>query len=280
MQRGSDLMTAREKLINTAISYVGYIEKASNKNLDDFTANAGTNNYTSFARDYKSVSGIDVQAQPWCDCFVDMMFVYTFGAVKAKEMLGGFSAYTPTSANYFKKMNRYFSKPAPGDVIFFKNSERIYHTGIVYAVDTDFNVVYTVEGNTSSAKGVVENGGCVAKKSYDLSYSKIDGYGRPKYDLIEEDELMSKEYEELKAKNEAQDKIINTMGEEIRELKKAVAPMIYNYMDSNMPDWAKPTIQKMMDKGYLKGNEKGELGLTDEMLRIFVMNDRAGVYGE
>ena len=29
------------------------------------------------------------------------------------------------------------------------------------------------------------NGGSVAKKSYPLTYAKIDGYGRPKYDIEE-----------------------------------------------------------------------------------------------
>ncbi len=185
-------MTAADKLIATAKSFVGYIEKKSNSQLDDFTANAGKNNYTSFARDYKTASGIDVQGSPWCDVFVDMMFIYTFGVQSAKNMLGGFSAYTPTSANYFKKMNRFFKKPIPGDVIFFKNSKRIYHTGIVCAVDTDFGVVHTVEGNTSAAKGVVENGGCVAMKSYDLSYCKIAGYGRPLYEAAELEDIMAK----------------------------------------------------------------------------------------
>ena len=37
-------------------------------------------------------------------------------------------------------------------------------------------------------------------------------------------------------------------------------------------------LQKMMDKGFLKGDENGCLGLTDELLRVFVINDRAGVY--
>lgn len=176
-------MTAQEKLINMAKSYIGYIEKKSSKDLDDFTANAGLSNYTKFARDYKTVSDIDVQGQPWCDVFVDMMFVYSFGKDIAEDMLGGFSAYTPASANNFKLIGRYFKNPVPGDVIFFRNTERIYHTGIVYAVD-DSNV-YTIEGNTSSGKGVVENGGMVAKKSYSLNYSKIAGYGRPIYELAE-----------------------------------------------------------------------------------------------
>ena len=183
-------MNAVERLIDTAKSYVGYIEKASNNNLDDFTANAGKNNYTAFARDYKQISGINAQGQPWCDVFVDMMFIYTFGAECARKMLGGFSAYTPTSANYFKNMSRFFKKPAPGDVIFFTNGKRIYHTGIVRAVDDER--VYTIEGNTSAAKGVVENGGCVAMKSYSLNYSKIAGYGRPLYEAAEMEYIMSK----------------------------------------------------------------------------------------
>ena len=58
------------------------------------------------------------------------------------------------------------------------------------------------------------------------------------------------------------------------------AKMIYNYIDGNMPQWARPTIQKLVDKGYLKGNEKGELELTDDLMRMLVINDRAGIYGD
>lgn len=79
---------------------------------------------------------------------------------------------------------------------------------------------------------------------------------------------MSKEYDELKAEISALK----------AEVDKANSKMIYNYVDENMPEWAKPTIQKMMDKGLLKGDENGELGLTDELLRVFVTNDRAGIY--
>lgn len=96
----------------------------------------------------------------------------------------------------------------------------------------------------------------------------------------ESEDLTMTQYEELQAENERQNEIINTMGQEIAELKNAANPMIYNYIDDNMPDWARPTIQKMVDKGFLQGDETGSLGLTEELLRIFVTNDRAGVYGE
>jgi len=43
------------------------------------------------------------------------------------------------------------------------------------------------------------------------------------------------------------------------------------------PKWLKPTIQKLVTKGYLKGDGDG-LAITNEMGRILVINDRAGVY--
>ena len=53
---------------------------------------------------------------------------------------------------------------------------------------------------------------------------------------------------------------------------------IYEKFLLNMPEWARPTIQKLVDKGYLCGNEKGELDLTLDALRMYVTNDRAGLY--
>ena len=50
---------------------------------------------------------------------------------------------------------------------------------IVYNVDLKY--VYTIEGNTTSAAGVVANGGCVRAKNIYLLIKKIGGYGRPKY---------------------------------------------------------------------------------------------------
>lgn len=69
---------------------------------------------------------------------------------------------------------------------------------------------------------------------------------------------------------------IDGLGDRITKLEN---PMIYNYIDKNMPEWARPTIQKLVGKGYLVGNNKGELGLTDSDLRQYVVNDRAGIYG-
>lgn len=64
------------------------------------------------------------------------------------------------------------------------------------------------------------------------------------------------------------------------EYELRYSEMIYNYIDDNMPEWARPTITKLVEKGWLTGNENGELELNDNMLRMFVVNDRAGLYGE
>ena len=39
------------------------------------------------------------------------------------------------------------------------------------------------------------------------------------------------------------------------------------------------TIQKLINKGYLSGNGQN-LDISEDMLRVLVINDRAGVYGE
>lgn len=52
---------------------------------------------------------------------------------------------------------------------------------------------------------------------------------------------------------------------------------VYNWT-VEVPEWARPTVQKLLDKGYLVGNDKGELELTYSMLKMLVINDRAGLY--
>jgi len=271
-------MTAIDKVISIAEAEVGYLEKASASDLYSKYNNAGYNNYTKYGKEMHQLFPLTMDyPAPWCDAFFDWLLVQAFGADMASKLLHGFDDYTVASADKYKVHGEWYLAPLAGDQVFFKNSGGgICHTGLVISVKN--GMVYTIEGNTSSVAGVVDNGGCVTKKCYALGYKRIAGYGRPNYGLIKEDELMSKEYDELKAKNEAQDKVIAAIGKDIQELKKATTPMIYNYFDGNIPDWAKPTIKKMMDKGILEGDENGKLGLTDEMLRLFVTNDRAGVY--
>lgn len=163
--------------VNRAVSFSGYLEKASNSNLDSFTANAGNKNYTCFGRDVQNAIGLGAQGAYWCATFVVDMLIKEFGLAGAKKALGGaFSIYTPTMVDTFKKAGKWFSSPKKGDLIFFKNSVRVHHVGIVTGVTSSY--VKTIEGNTSGASGVVANGGGVCQKTYTLKNSKIAGYGR------------------------------------------------------------------------------------------------------
>lgn len=189
--------TSVAKLLAVAEAEVGYLEKASESQLDDKTKNAGSGNFTKYGRDLRKWIGSPyANGVAWCDMFVDWVMIKAYGLQEAKTLLGGWSAYTPTSANYYKNKNQWYTKaPQVGDQIFFKNSIRICHTGIVYKVDS--TRVYTIEGNTSGASGVVANGGGVCKKSYPLSYSKIAGYGRPAYSGVKPVTTTSKPAQEV-----------------------------------------------------------------------------------
>ena len=61
-----------------------------------------------------------------------------------------------------------------------------------------------------------------------------------------------------------------------KNIKEVEKEMRYNNI-TDIPDWAKPTIQKLVDKKLLNGSGAG-LNLSEDMLRILVINDRAGVY--
>ena len=64
---------------------------------------------------------------------------------------------------------------------------------------------------------------------------------------------------------------------EIKNNEKEGNEMLYNKIE-DVPKWAKPTIKKLIDKGAFVGNEKGELMLTYDMLRMYVSHDNIGVY--
>lgn len=174
-----------EAVIHIARAEIGYIEKASNNSLDSKKANAGFGNYTKYGRDmHKLYPAVMDFPAPWCDCFVDWCFYKAYGVSNAKALLGGnFDDYTVASAQLYKNKGAYHkNNPKAGDQIFFRNSTRICHTGLVTKVTGTH--VYTIEGNTSSEPGVIPNGGCVRAKCYALGDSKIDGYGRPNYAAV------------------------------------------------------------------------------------------------
>lgn len=178
------------KVIAVLKAEVGYLEKKSNSQLDSKTANAGYNNYTKYARDLDALGYFyngPKNGYPYCDVTVDWAFVQAYGVETALELLcqpkKSYGAGCEYSARYYKQKGQFHTKnPKPGDQIFFWNSKKTEaaHTGLVVKVDSTY--VYTIEGNTSGASGVIANGGGVFEKKYALNHNRIYGYGRPKYD--------------------------------------------------------------------------------------------------
>lgn len=165
---------AIDRVLSIAEEEVGYHEKASGdiKCLYDKKANSGSANYTKYNHEMHKIqpSNMDYPGA-WCDCFVDWCMKEAFGVDTAKKVLcGGFDDYTPNSSAKYKNAGRWSSVPERGDQAFFKNSQRICHTGLVYKVEG--KKVYTIEGNAGNE---------VRKKFYTLGDNYIAGFGHPLY---------------------------------------------------------------------------------------------------
>lgn len=169
----------KQKVIDLAISQLGYHEKESNSQLDDPYANPGDKNWTKYARDLDRLSGFyngPKNGFMWCDVFVDWCFVESYGRAAAQYLLcqpdRSAGAGCSFSAGYFRSKGQFhINNPQPGDQIFFgSSSNNVWHTGLVIEVTS--SRVITVEGNSSDK---------VAKRSYSLSDRSIYGYGRPNW---------------------------------------------------------------------------------------------------
>lgn len=168
--------------IGVAKKYNGYIEKASNSNLDSFTGNKGTNNFTRFSRDVNAVGLMGCQGQPWCGTSQFAFELEAFGLEQAlknwnmtKKTYVGYNCFS--TYNVFKNAGKVSSTPKLGCLVIFTFS----HMGRVVAIDWNKKTFTTVEGNTSAAT-YDRNGGMVAMKSYSFSDSKIKGFCIIDYD--------------------------------------------------------------------------------------------------
>ena len=169
-------MSSAEKVVAIALGEVGYVEKASNTSLDLASANAGTGNWTKYARDLYQAGYYNgnKNGYEWCDVFVDWCFFKAFGKTEGQLMQyqsGPLGAACPYSAGYYKARGRYDREPRVGDQVFFQQNGALVHTGIVTAVGPA--VITTVEGNKDNR---------VSKQNRSRADSYIAGYGHPAYD--------------------------------------------------------------------------------------------------
>lgn len=167
-------MSKLQEFLNLGDYYAsngGYLEKKSNAYLDDFKKNAGYNNYTKFARDVDSWGQPGCQGQAWCAEFQFWKLVKVIGITNALKIMGGGFYNCKSVKNWSKKQGTWHTTPKLGALPIFRNGS---HIGDVQSLTS--SKINTNEGNTSSAPGVVANGGAVRNKTYAINDPSIDGY--------------------------------------------------------------------------------------------------------
>lgn len=250
-------MKAIDKLIQIAKNEVGYLEKASNSQLDSKTANAGENNYTKYWRDIKP----DYQGQPWCAAFVSWCFMKAFGQEKAKKLLKHWPyVYCPTMADLFT-LN---SNPKVGDIVIFYRNGTFTHTGIAIKVSGDR--FWTVEGNTSGSSTIIANGGGVCQKSYYNSNLPGTKFCTPNYSLVKDTTPVSDSDTVKKQNTRAY----------IAQIKKDTK--CYTKSNKNSPSKLFPKLKKGAVVEVMKYTETDSSGLKWYFVRIPYPNDDGFVF--
>lgn len=94
----------------------------------------------------------------------------------------------------------------------------------------------------------------------------------------EADALASLYGMEVSGMTDAEKAKLNSLEERMSRLETKLDRVAVKYnWTLACPEWAQSTVHKLHQNGILKGDENGQLALTEPMLRILVMLDRAGV---
>lgn len=165
--------TTWEKCSELMAAQTGYMEKRSDAMLDDKTANAGSANYTKYARDVNRWRQPGCQGQAWCAVYQFWIDVKIFGLKTALSHMGGGFYNCGEIIKHSKSKGTWHSTPKLGALVTFRNGG---HVGRVTKI-TDSRI-YTNEGNTSKTgqNVVIANGGMVCDKVYSRNCKDIDGY--------------------------------------------------------------------------------------------------------
>lgn len=253
------IVEAKNKVIKIAKNEDGYLEKASNSQLDSKTANAGSANFTKYWRDVLP----EWNGSYWCAVFIAWCFMKAFGLETAKKLLKHWPyVYCPDMERYFT-LN---ANPKVGDIVIFWNAKKreFVHTGLVTKVSGD--QFWTVEGNTSGASDVITNGGGVCQKSYYNSNLPGTKFCTPNYSLV---------------KNTTSDSDSDVVKKQntrayIAQIKKDTK--CYTKSNKNSPSKLFPRLKKGAVVEVMKYVETDSKGLRWYFIRIPYPNDEGFVF--
>lgn len=157
-------------LAQIALTQEGYLEKASQSNLNSKTGNAGDKNYTKYGAWYGANGNV------WCAMFVAWCANKAGISTNIIRKTAGVAVYR----NDYKDAGRYYTSianggtyiPQMGDLFFYSLSS---HIGIVTSVDVveGETVVTVVHGNWSNK---------VVKQQYNPNDPFFEGFASPDYE--------------------------------------------------------------------------------------------------
>ena len=177
-----------------------------------------------------------LDGNPWCMMFI--MWCFYMAGVKLPKSTGscGDLMRAAQAAGWWVTANF-----QPGDVVIYDFSgqrKTTQHCGIVELELPDYGV-QAIEGNTSE-RGSQDNGGMVCRK------------------------------------NRAQKYIIGAVRPQFEQEKKEDDDMVTYKTLSDVPSWYKPAVQKVVNKGALKGTGGGQLNISEDMCRVLTVLDNLG----
>lgn len=187
----------------------------------------------------KEVSG---SQYPWCMAFAQWVYAQAGAPLPFK---------TPSCGGLLRWYQRnapecVVHEPVPGCIVIFDIPETksiTDHTGLFESKCGDY--ITTIDGNTGADNEA--NGGAVMRRTRPEGW--VTAYIVPR---------------ELTAEEETEDEDMEKRYQTIEEIKSA-AP------------WAVNTVEKLVAADLLHGDDGG-LDLSRDMLRLLVINDRAGLY--
>ena len=152
--------------------------------------------------------------------------------------------------------------PTPGDWVLYawkglegqENTLAPNHIGTIY--HSDGEIMLAVEGN---------KGDTVATRALTVGDKRIRGFVHPD---------LSGLVGSLIAPIEVGVPLEPVVPEPPADPKR---PVLYARVDE-VPEYARPTVAKLVDRGLLLGVDVGNLGLTEDMVRVLTILDRAGVF--
>ena len=166
--------------------------------------------------------------------------------------------------------------PIAGHNYPFLRNRSMWAWDYVYTIDTWISkklpIRLTITGTPINMAVAVKNFEYEIRSDGDLWYTlELEEFNLLENGGIQtadaEEELTMSQYEELKQDISNLTAIVNDLAN----------PMIYNYIDNNMPSWAHEAVQAAVDAGVLTGSGEGwSLTFTD--LKTLVWMHRLGLF--